>query len=606
MSIPHPNSIRPHSFLSCTPELSPENGYSLLEVALTLPLLFVLMIGVVDVNTTLQAYHAVRDGVETANRCTWATDGDCNEVSPDTGPGPAYFNWNAYRPGATTYYGYKSQYAGEEYFLTAPRFRFDTFEGHRLDYRSFTTTLHRRQVAQLTFPARAITPQIYEAELPALRIQRVPGGRPNVSATFLDGGGRYQNTLDYQVLNSPSLRWNSQNSGRVRFRIRRPAGIVCRESVNFNRASGHSASEQECGHGVGSGFQPNRVKAILFVTANSGNSPRTANGTVSMTLSGPGISEPIDLGGRRYGGNDDASLCPRVPSLRRRNGLGPWVTQQNCSESTPGRYSGFSALEYDRNYTLTFSFTSGAPDLEWNFEDLQLYLPRITSGDEQWQDCEGGVLRSQYGSNSGCSIGGSAASSSVLEWIDPEAQPENYRQVLREELTDVLIETPHNTIRPASRELIDAVFGRQHSSEELRDWFETPSQSDPNREVRHECDEQNFGQSIREVPEPGQPAEVELSRADSECRANTSLPSHSVHDLRYYTEPVAIAAEPVSWTPENCTDHSSRVLPPAARRFRHVTFNTTYDGQEELDPLGRDRDPREALSSPSYACSVNG
>ncbi|MGA1192204.1 MAG: TadE/TadG family type IV pilus assembly protein, partial [Bdellovibrionota bacterium] len=61
------------------------SGYSLLEVALTLPILFIIMIGAYDVSTAYHGYTALREGVEAANRCTWTTDGKCSSFNLSDG-----------------------------------------------------------------------------------------------------------------------------------------------------------------------------------------------------------------------------------------------------------------------------------------------------------------------------------------------------------------------------------------------------------------------------------------------------------------------------------------------------------------------------------------
>lgn len=62
---------------SCLRNAKKDAGYSILEQALILPFVIFFIIGVIDINSTFQAYTGMQDGVAEALRCLTPTDGAC-------------------------------------------------------------------------------------------------------------------------------------------------------------------------------------------------------------------------------------------------------------------------------------------------------------------------------------------------------------------------------------------------------------------------------------------------------------------------------------------------------------------------------------------------
>ncbi len=62
---------------------SSQKGSHLLEFAIVVPILLFLMIGAFDINTALQGYTAIQEGVKKSLRCVYPTDGGC--VSANSG-----------------------------------------------------------------------------------------------------------------------------------------------------------------------------------------------------------------------------------------------------------------------------------------------------------------------------------------------------------------------------------------------------------------------------------------------------------------------------------------------------------------------------------------
>lgn len=560
------------------------------------------MVGAIDMTTTYRAYNAVREGVRTANRCTWATDGECNELTAEANPGPPYYNWVAYQEGSgPTYFGEMHRYYGIGYYLQAPQYTIDNFSAYRLDDVTFDYNSNERNFAALLFEAQGANPRIYQARAPHLNITRVPGGRPQVTATYQVGGGNYQNNISYTVNGSPTLSWNGNRTGTVSFTLGAPSGVnACRISTNFNGQGSHNMSAIPCGSDAT--YDLNTAEVIFTVYANDGSSPLAANGSVGMELSGPGISGWLDLGGRQYSGGDDASLCPRVPGSLGSGGVGNnnnYIQfSANCSESVPGHNGYNTRLRFGQTYTLRFELENvSGGDLQWNFEDVEIYLPRIRSGSQSWEDCQAPLLKSQIQNEQGCAVGNSG-SAGLVRFKDPQNVPNNYvgeadSFIPAPPFTDSV--NPVTGINSANCAVVSANRG---SSAICLDWFEMPSLAAV-RSRTLPCNTSNHGNSIIDPSVPT--FDPQLVEADCNA-AGFSQYSPVSGSVEYTVRSESFPSiAPVSWTPTGCNDNNAPV-PAAVRAYRHHAHDISPNGHGS-DPvdIGTNVDPRNAgYSCPRY------
>lgn len=577
-------------------------GYSLLEVALTLPILFVFIIGAIDVNTSLQGYSAVREGIRTANRCTWATDGDCTEVSAPFSTSDLYYNYEVYQPGPPSYIGHKFSYSGNAHHLLAPVYRLSNFRAEVLDSIQFDQQIQERDFRELAFPAEGTTPIIYQARLPRLNITRIPGGRPSITATYRADGEPWEELLSYSSSGSVNLQWSdpTKRSGSITFRINRPAGNgLCRKSTNFNGKGGHDAGNTNCSQV--NGYHPNKVEAVVMVYGNDGNSANSSEGDINMSISGPGFTNPVSLGGRHYFTGNDASLCPRVPNLGDQGGA--FVSQSGCSESDPGAYSKFGALEYDQTYTLNFSLQNITGDLHWNFESLRLYLPRIKDGWNNWRACQDPVTPSQFEKNNGCRRG-NGDKAKLVRWKNEEAQPHNGVSVRTASLQS---SSNQEVLGISSANCGDAstALGAPIPPKECINWYEFPS-SPGVQTVNASCGP-NYGRSISAPSSGNTAATVNIAAAVSECDT-TVAQSYSANATNVITRTKSISlpsVQDVSWERSSCADNSPPI-PSAVSAYQWPAWDESFEKYSNPIDLGKSVDPRELLSTSAYSCSYQG
>lgn len=616
-NLPQPSRLR-----SDIVNIKPASGYSLLEVALTLPILFIIMIGAYDVSTAYHGYTALREGVEAANRCTWTTDGECSAFNSSGGGATnAYYNWTAYDASPSQYFGYKYRYYGTEYHLSRPQVALDNFTVYSLGTRTFDYSSNLRRFAQLRFPAEGIRPRVLQALSPHLNITRIAGGRPNVSATYINGGGNYSNNISYTVSGAPNLQWNGTRSGTVSFTLSAPSGLTtCRVSENFDGNGNHSPGAEGCV--AQPGYNVNRGYASLVVYGNDANSQTGSSGRVRMRISGPGLSGQVPLGARAYSYGDDASFCPRVPSLpapSSSSNISSYVTTDmtTCAESVPGTYQGFSQLRFGETYTLHFDLqnvTGG--DLQWSFDGLDIYLPRISSAWNSWRECTGGVLPSEMQAQAGCTVP-NGNSAPLLRWTNQNAQPGNYISqdgaftppgpATPSEPSNFPLEhrfssTPHETISTAPCPLIETYVNGAACS----DWFEVFS-SPQSGTMTQECSP-NFGTSITAMNN-GTMAGLDEEGARTECgepEADAQLFSVNPTPVTYTVATTLLdQLEPIVWEAENCTENNPP-LPPAVTQYPHRTYSEQFIGYGDAVHLGTSIDPRPLLETAEYSCERAG
>jgi len=107
-------------------------GYALFEQALIIPVLFVLVLGAVDIHSALQSYTALQEGVRTSLRCVYTVDGNCLEIEHSSAQ--ALYDVSLIQPGDDDQtYGYQYHYGGNEKFIQRPVYTVNNFRANVLD-----------------------------------------------------------------------------------------------------------------------------------------------------------------------------------------------------------------------------------------------------------------------------------------------------------------------------------------------------------------------------------------------------------------------------------------------------------------------------------------
>ena len=96
-----------------------QSGSHILEIALVIPVLFFIVLGAFDINTALQSYTALQEGVNKAIRCSYTTDGNCTKVNEGTRS--SIYQVTKYDP-TYIYIVREMDYAGEGWKTFLPSF----------------------------------------------------------------------------------------------------------------------------------------------------------------------------------------------------------------------------------------------------------------------------------------------------------------------------------------------------------------------------------------------------------------------------------------------------------------------------------------------------
>ena len=109
-------------------------GYSLLEQAAVLPIVLGLILGAIDVNSTLQSYSGLKQAVNSALRCVYTVDGQC--VTPSADARTRFFDYYLTTYDSTTFYP-EHDYAAVAKHLRAPIEELRNFNAQILGQVSF-------------------------------------------------------------------------------------------------------------------------------------------------------------------------------------------------------------------------------------------------------------------------------------------------------------------------------------------------------------------------------------------------------------------------------------------------------------------------------------
>lgn len=102
-----------------------QRGTHILEFSIAVPIILVFLIGAFDINTALQSYTALQQGVRKTLRCAYPTDGECVEQSADTRE--RLFRAVKYSPDFQYFVG-AFNYSGEAGWFEFPAYRYTSAE----------------------------------------------------------------------------------------------------------------------------------------------------------------------------------------------------------------------------------------------------------------------------------------------------------------------------------------------------------------------------------------------------------------------------------------------------------------------------------------------
>ncbi len=354
-----------------------QRGFSVLEQAMVLPVLLLIVAGAFDINTLLQGYSALQEGVTASLRCVYTSDGKCVATQPDLRP--RLFNYYRVNRSAE-YLTDLFDFRGVTSWIDQPRYRYSNFTATVLgnvEYDQPTANLRIRQkyypadrTARFTLRTATFPYILNSARNPTLRYRgasinqvAVPQGSyaPHVySATSVrlqsDGpGGGVDDVADdfyFSAIPAPSERVLTSSL------LEYPIGA--NHTPNFN-ANFASSSE---------------VQVAVHITGDKGDTTVGSLGGVSIDLQRRNSNGEWvlvrSLGaqqlGRQPGESSSANFVIRGLPIE-------FIDQDSVTDYSELHDYSPIILRYGQSYRIHFALVRTAGAVGWQAHQVRIFYP---------------------------------------------------------------------------------------------------------------------------------------------------------------------------------------------------------------------------------------
>ena len=392
--------------------LKRENGTSLFEQAALLPILLILIFGAVDINTALQSYSALNEGVKAALRCTYTVDGKCIETSPDERP-------RLYKVseliGDTTIFGKEFDYNGDGYWLNLPVYEFTSGNARVLKDINYDVEVFTSNAVKPYFNATGnIDFDMRTATFPFV------GGVSALSPSFSFLNNQSENYGDPIIRNisasGSTTSGTRQLIGEVNFRIDSPfqdSHCFISNAQNNGSSSVHTPNySAEC--------SSNQVGIVFHVTGSPTNTEAGADGSVRMDLVHNGSR--TSLGGRAITDpNGNGNFVPRGVHARR------FVKDSFWTSYPEFRLYKDINVNYGQNVKLQFYVVSNnGRRVGWSGGRVKVFAAKFQNVSNYGVTCDNALTGTQCDSQSSCSVAALPASLPVqnttctgVQYVEP-------------------------------------------------------------------------------------------------------------------------------------------------------------------------------------------
>jgi hypothetical protein len=160
-------------------------GITLLEFALTLPILLFTLLATIDISAVLQARSAMQQATTTSLRCVYPVDGVCSSVRGDLRE--RFYDYYLLPESDEGYLYAREDFSGEARFFRAPRRQFSDFRAPRLGAVYFDFSRHAYAI-QGNIPSLEID---YRRLRPLAEVPTITGSDPRNPSFTINGGGAY-------------------------------------------------------------------------------------------------------------------------------------------------------------------------------------------------------------------------------------------------------------------------------------------------------------------------------------------------------------------------------------------------------------------------------
>lgn len=169
----------------CSRSAPLSRGITLLEFALTLPILLFTLLATIDISAVLQARSAMQQAATTSLRCVYPVDGVCSSVRGDLRE--RFYDYYILPESDEGYIYAREDFSGEARFFRAPRRQYSDFRAPRLGAVYFDFLRHSYEI-QGNIPHLEID---FRQLRPLAQVPEITGSDPRNPDFTIDGGGSY-------------------------------------------------------------------------------------------------------------------------------------------------------------------------------------------------------------------------------------------------------------------------------------------------------------------------------------------------------------------------------------------------------------------------------
>ena len=334
--------------------ISSSLGFSTLEQAILLPFVMIFIIGITDINSALQAYTAMQDGVSEALRCLTPSDGECTIDKSKISARYPVSRAHAVQQWLIPQYSYNA----DLYYLSSPTLA-------NASYDLQTSTAPIVNVGNNT--ASALNPTFSYVEVNQIISEKQLGKfkgslNDNNLSSFVVLGEVTLNPIsklskDYPCYEANVLNENNEKNLTPNFSSK------CSEFVNL--------VIQIYGTNVGS--DKNAIGNIHLYYASGKNKPKLPSNITNLDE----IPNWISLGGRQFSGstfNNDASLYTRGSKIENLRGDPNLIVS---IEEYSKDYNDIKVKRGDTTWLLFILEKQSKGTVAWQAKEIKVYGDKI-------------------------------------------------------------------------------------------------------------------------------------------------------------------------------------------------------------------------------------
>jgi hypothetical protein len=581
-----------------------QRGFSLLEQAAVFPILLLIIAGAVDINTLLQSYSALKEGVNASLRCVYTTDGKCVSSAPDTRPRLYnYYRINRHEQYLVDTFDFRGNYS----WINRPTYNFSNFRAEVLGSVEYDLQTADIFAARVYFPAERLA----NYTLRTATLPYITGSARNPTTQFrgISGGPNAAPAGAYPFTSFPasSVDLVSDESRGDPEDLTATAEFIMPPAPS-NVFNSHSLENPSAGHiaNFGNDVTAAQTDAALHITGDKGNTSTGSSGGVSIRLQKYNSSQrhwtAVESLGAQQLGRLPGEASPANFVIR---GLPNDFIDRSVPEYDELHSYSPLRLEYGARYRIVFSLHRDSGRVGWQAHQIKLFLP-VDEARQEVLQCSGGMTPCSAPST--CRIVGASPPESVFSGpptIHTSAAPIRVESPISIASCSTGEAGIASLLASAGVQACPAAFQIRTeigscSVQHLQSSCPLPSEVSPNSE--------NFG--VAETP--GSDGRIHSSSsAHAICPPPANAISEAPQNVRWTVRSVPVPASHIggdssgtlSVAKESCTSAVGWPQGSLLYNYPHLSFTQNIQGTDRYytgneDPAGMLADPNSG-----FACS---